>query len=91
MTTAQIGLSQPARRNNGVDTVGSGKRFDQIERATSPVDARILDEFYLDRPSDMHTYQLDGRQYYVYEGKTLTELDNHRSGTSTREGKGELS
>ena len=84
LTTTQIALSQSARRHNGVNTISSAKRFDQIERGTSPVDARILDEFYMDRPKDMHTYELDGRQYYVYEGKTLTELDNHRKGTSKR-------
>ena len=84
LTTTQIGLSQSVQRHNGVNPVALVKRSDQIERSTSPVDVRILNEFYADRPKEKHTYQLEGRQYYVYEGKTLTELDNHRKGTVTR-------
>jgi hypothetical protein len=59
------------------------RRLGKIERATSPVDARVLKEFYADRPKDMHTYQIEGRQYYVYEGKKLTELDEFRQGEMT--------
>jgi len=28
----------------------------------------------------MHEYQLDGRQYIVYEGKTFTDVDTYRKG-----------
>ncbi|CAF0863672.1 unnamed protein product [Rotaria sordida] len=35
------------------------KKPEQIERATSPVDERILQEFYADRPNDMHHYNLE--------------------------------
>ena len=52
----------------------------RIERSTSPVDNRVLNQFYADQPKDVHLYQLDGRQYRVYEGQTLTELDQLREG-----------
>jgi hypothetical protein len=31
----------------------------------------------------MHEYQLDGRQYIVYEGKTFTDVDTYRKGKYT--------
>ncbi|CAF1634747.1 unnamed protein product, partial [Didymodactylos carnosus] len=49
------------------------------ERATSPVDERILKEFYNDKPKDTHMYALDGRQYVVYE-KNITDIDVYRRG-----------
>ena len=56
------------------------KKTDQIERATSPVDQRILNEFYTDQPKDMHSYSLDGRQYVVYEVKNFTDIETHQKG-----------
>ncbi len=56
------------------------KRHEQIERATSPVDERILNEFYTDKPKDVHQYSLEGRQYVVYEGAQLTDIDSYRKG-----------
>jgi hypothetical protein len=57
------------------------KKTEQIERATSPVDERILNEFYADKPKDVHQYSLEGRQYVVYEGATLTDINTYRTGT----------
>ncbi|CAF1939408.1 unnamed protein product [Rotaria magnacalcarata] len=54
------------------------KQHDRIERATSPVDERILNEFYADRPKDVHQYSLEGRQYFVYEGTNLTDIESYR-------------
>ncbi len=31
----------------------------------------------------MHEYQLDGRQYIVYEGKNFTDVDTYRKGKYT--------
>ena len=56
------------------------KKTEQIERATSPVDQRILNEFYADQPKDMHSYNLDGRQYVVYEVKSFTDIETHQKG-----------
>jgi len=67
----------PRRSDNANKSAG---KFDRIERATSPVDQRILNEFYGDRPKEQHTYQLDGRQYIVYEGKTFTSIEPIRKG-----------
>ncbi|CAF2381608.1 unnamed protein product [Rotaria sp. Silwood2] len=54
------------------------KKHEQIERATSPVDERILEEFYTDRPKDIHQYSLEGKNYVVYERTGLTDLDSYR-------------
>jgi hypothetical protein len=69
------------QRTNPMSTT---KKFEQIERATSPVDERILQEFYADQPQDMHSYKLEGRQYIVYESKTFTDIDTHRKGDTSR-------
>lgn len=59
--------------------VPPGKRYETIERATSPVDERVLEEFYGDQPKDMHSYSLGGRRYVVYEGKHHTEdIESYR-------------
>ncbi|CAF0771468.1 unnamed protein product [Adineta steineri] len=54
------------------------KKVEQVERATSPVDDRILQEFYSDRPKDVHQYNLEGRQYVVYEATNFTDIDTYR-------------
>ncbi|CAF3773598.1 unnamed protein product [Adineta steineri] len=54
------------------------KKVEQVERATSPVDDRILQEFYSDRPKDVHQYNLEGRQYVVYEATSFTDIDTYR-------------
>ena len=66
--------------NHRPTPVVSVKRQEQIERATSPVDERILNEFYTDKPKDVHQYSLEGRQYVVYEGAHLTDIDTYRKG-----------
>jgi hypothetical protein len=62
-----------AQNNNGLN-------YDKVERATSPVDQRIINEFYSDQPKDMHQYQLNGRQYVVYEGNNFGDLVPYRKG-----------
>ncbi|CAF0722082.1 unnamed protein product [Rotaria sordida] len=54
------------------------KKPEQIERATSPVDERILQEFYADRPNDMHHYNLEGKNYIVYEKTNQTNVESYR-------------
>ncbi|CAF1609233.1 unnamed protein product [Adineta ricciae] len=54
------------------------KKVEHTDRATSPVDDRILQEFYSDRPKDVHQYSLEGRQYVVFEGATFTDIDTYR-------------
>ncbi|CAF0876042.1 unnamed protein product [Rotaria sp. Silwood1] len=54
------------------------KKHEQIERATSPVDERILQEFYADLPKDIHQYSLEGKNYVVYEGTNLTDIESYR-------------
>lgn len=56
------------------------KKQEQIERATSPVDERILKEFYADRPKEVHQYSLEGKQYIVIAQPNLTDIDQHRKG-----------
>jgi hypothetical protein len=56
------------------------KKREHVERATSPVDERILNEFYADRPKDVHQYSLEGRQYVVYEKPKLTDIETYRKG-----------
>lgn len=56
------------------------KKREHVDRATSPVDERILNEFYLDRSKDVHQYNLEGRQYVVYEGANLTDIETYRTG-----------
>lgn len=56
------------------------KKHEHVDRATSPVDERILNEFYADLPKDIHQYRLEGRQYVVYEGANLTDIDTYRKG-----------
>ncbi|CAM2717175.1 unnamed protein product [Rotaria socialis] len=58
--------------------VALSKQHDRIERATSPVDERILNEFYADRPKDVHQYSLEGREYFVYEGTNLSDIESYR-------------
>lgn len=58
------------------------KKHEHVDRATSPVDERILNEFYADLPKDVHQYRLEGRQYVVYEGANLTDIDTYRKGNS---------
>jgi hypothetical protein len=67
-------------QNNGV----GGGNYDKIERATSPVDQRIINEFYSDQPKDMHQYQLNGRQYVVYEGNSYGDIAPYRNGKLDR-------
>ncbi|CAF1433539.1 unnamed protein product [Adineta ricciae] len=71
-------VTRRPQRNNEIqpgDVTGHPKKYEQIDRATSPVDERILEEFYADRPKDMHQYHLEGRQYVVYEGKTFSDVE----------------
>lgn len=56
------------------------KKQEVIERATSPVDERILKEFYTDPPKNMHQYSLEGKQYFVYEGVNLSDIESYRKG-----------
>lgn len=71
----------PAAANNHRPTVvAPAKKHEQIHRATSPVDERILNEFYADAPKDLHQYTLEGRQYYVHEGANLTDIETYRKG-----------
>jgi hypothetical protein len=81
LTTIQAAGSRRSEATQAVNTrVTAVIRNDQIERATSPVDERILNEFYSDHPRDMHKYHLEGRQYVVYEGKTFNDVDAFRNG-----------
>ncbi len=68
------------QNNHRPNPVVSAKKHELIERATSPVDERILNEFYADRPKDVHQYHLEGRQYVVYEGANLTDIETYRKG-----------
>lgn len=77
MQPADPGRSQ---YTNGGNQRTERKKPDRVERATSPVDARIIKEFYSDAPRDMHKYHLEGRQYVVYEGKNFTDIDPYRKG-----------
>lgn len=58
------------------------KKQEHIERATSPVDERILNQFYTDQPKNMHEYNLEGKKYVVYEGINLTDIESYRKGNS---------
>jgi hypothetical protein len=83
MTTPQpiVHPRPSAPPNNHRPTlVASVKKHEQINRATSPVDERILNEFYGDPPKDVHQYRLEGRQYVVYEGANLTDIESYRKG-----------
>jgi hypothetical protein len=60
------------------------KKTEHVERATSPVDERILNEFYADLPKDMHQYTLEGRQYVVFEGKNTSDIVTYRTGKSEK-------
>lgn len=66
-----------------VNSTVTVQKPEQIARSTSPVDERILQEFYADQPKNMHSYNLEGRQYVVYEGKSLTDVETHRKGKRT--------
>lgn len=57
-------------------------QYGRVERATSPVDQRIINEFYSDQPKNMHQYQLEGRQYVVYEGNNFSDVEPYRRGKS---------
>jgi hypothetical protein len=80
LVPTQIAVPRQSQNINGGNQRMETKRHDQIERATSPVDERILNEFYSDRPKDMHQYRLEGRRYVVYEGKTFADIEPHRKG-----------
>ncbi|CAF3328696.1 unnamed protein product [Rotaria socialis] len=56
----------------------TANRSDRVDRTTSPVDERILNEFYTDHPKDVHQYNLEGRQYVVYEGIKSINIDAYR-------------
>jgi len=56
------------------------KKVDCIHRSTSPVDERVLQEFYADQPKDIHQYSLEGRKYVVYEGANLTDVETYKKG-----------
>ena len=63
-------------------SIARPSKVEAIERATSPIDERILEEFYNDQPKDMHAYNLEGRRYIVYEGKQHAEdIESYRKGT----------
>ena len=70
-----------ASNNQRMTPIPTLKKPEKVERATSPVDYRILAEFYSDKPQDIHSYQLDGRQYLVYEGQ-IQDIDACRKGNS---------
>ncbi|CAF1440342.1 unnamed protein product [Adineta ricciae] len=77
----QVAARRP-HHNNEIQpggVTGHPKKYEQIDRATSPVDERILEEFYADHPKDMHQYHLEGRQYVVYEGKTFSDVEPVRN------------
>ncbi|CAF1297856.1 unnamed protein product [Rotaria sordida] len=78
LTTKQPFAPRPLQNTNGQNPNAPPRKYDKIERATSPVDQRILNEFYGDLPKDVHQYQLEGRQYVVYEGITLIDIDTYR-------------
>jgi len=80
-TTQAVAPPRLSQNNNHRPTqVGPFRKKEQIDRATSPVDDRILNEFYTSRPKDVHQYTLDGRQYVVYEGADLTDIEAYRNG-----------
>ncbi len=80
-TTQAVAPPRLSQNNNHRPTqVGPFRKKEQIDRATSPVDDRILNEFYTSRPKDVHQYTLDGRQYVVYEGADLTDIETYRNG-----------
>jgi hypothetical protein len=60
------------------------KRHEYVNRATSPVDERIINEFYTDQPKDVHQYKLEGRQYVVYEGANFTDIETYQKGKEQR-------
>jgi hypothetical protein len=70
--------------NHRPTAVAPVKKHEQVHRATSPVDERILNEFYADAPKDVHQYKLEGRQYVVYEGPNLTDIESYRKGKEQR-------
>ncbi|UJR35411.1 hypothetical protein I4U23_028168 [Adineta vaga] len=70
--------SNAASTNQRPTNLPQVKKYDQVDRATSPVDDRILQEFYSDRPKDVHQYSLEGRQYVVFEGATFTGIDTYQ-------------
>ncbi|CAF2375771.1 unnamed protein product [Rotaria sp. Silwood2] len=78
LATKQTLIPRQTQNINGQNSSVATKRYDKIERATSPVDQRILNEFYADHPKDVHQYQLEGRQYVVYEGVKLSDIDTYR-------------
>jgi hypothetical protein len=80
LTTTQAMVPGRSQNNNGENQRFGTKQHDRVERATSPVDERILNEFYSDLPRDLHQYQLEGRQYVVYEGKNFSDIDPYRKG-----------
>lgn len=79
-TTRQALIPRPVSNINGGNQPATNKQFGKVERATSPVDERIINEFYTDHPRDVHQYQLEGRQYVVYEGIYLMNIDTYRKG-----------
>ncbi len=80
LVVGQAIVPRRSLNNNGVNQRVAGGNYNKTERATSPVDQRILDEFYSDQPKDMHQYQLNGRQYVVYEGNSFGDVNPYRKG-----------
>ena len=83
MPAERIASADPLQNNHGRGRYPKVATLDSahMDRGTSPVDRRILDEFYSDMPQDMHSYDLDGRRYLVYEGKTFGDINIFKRGT----------
>lgn len=64
--------------NHNLTPVHPKKKVEYIHRSTSPVDERVLQEFYSDQPKDVHQYSLEGRNYVVYEGVNLNDVDSYK-------------
>ncbi|CAF3642164.1 unnamed protein product [Adineta steineri] len=74
----QVAPRRSQFNNNNGNARGMTTKQPQMDRGTSPVDERVLEEFYHDRPKDLHQYELDGRQYVVYEGHKFSDIDVYR-------------
>ncbi len=90
LTTPQVIVPsrQPSHagpsNNHRPTTMLPVRKHEPIDRATSPVDERIINEFYADHPKDVHQYSLEGRQYVVYEGNNLSDIESYRRGKSKK-------
>ncbi|CAF1245614.1 unnamed protein product [Rotaria magnacalcarata] len=76
--TRQTLVPRPITANSARNSIIPTKIYDRVERATSPIDERILNEFYTDHPKDVHQYNLEGKQYVVYEGIKSINIDVYR-------------